>query len=69
MFLQDHHLHPPNMLPHILNKTVLRGANTVRPGETKQAERELVLTVLCSLERWRGQPGSSQQLLLDVFKF
>ena len=29
----------------------------------------LVLTLLCSLERWRSQPGSSQQLLLDVFKF
>ena len=32
MFLQDHHLHPPDLQSHVHYQAVLWRANTVRPG-------------------------------------
>ena len=31
--LQDHHLHPAYLQPHVHHQAVLWGADTVRPGE------------------------------------
>ena len=48
MLLQDHHLHPPHLLPHLHHQTVLWWTHSVWS------------------ERWRSEPGGSEQLLLDV---